>query len=236
MLSFIPLDHIRENPHQPRKEFDEEKLSSLAESITHLGLLQPILVTKVVDGYQLIAGERRLRAAKLAGLETIAAIVREKSLVAEEALAENLQREALSPLEIAASLEAMLRQTTQEILAKRLGIKRSTIANFVRLLSLPEPVKKALGQEMITMGHAKALLQAEDPEKLLPQVIENKWSVRQTEKVASLKKDPTLTHAEGSLEERLCTRVEITRDRIIIDYYGFDDLDRLLNYFGVSLC
>lgn len=237
MLSFIPVHQISVNPDQPRKEFNEERLASLSQSIKHLGLLQPILVQKKGSTFQLIAGERRLRAAKLAGLETIAALVKEQALSAEEALAENLQREALSPLEIATSLESMLKNTTQELLAKRLGLKRSTIANFLRLLSLPPPVKKALEEGLITMGHAKALLSADDPVSLLPRLVQKKWSVRETEKAASSSsQDACLTQAAENLQEKLGTRVEITKDRIVIDYYGYDDLTRLLNLFGVTLC
>lgn len=236
MLSFVPLHQIVVNPDQPRTEFDEDKLKALAESITHLGLLQPILVQKKENGYQLIAGERRLRAARLAGLETIAAIIRERCLSAEEALAENLQREALGPLEVAKALESLVKNSTQDLLAKRLGLKRSTIANFLRLLSLPEPVKEALSEGTISMGHAKALLAADDPAQLLTRLIQKKWSVRQTEKAASAKVDPILLQAQEALQEKLGTRVEIAKGRIVIDYYGHDDLDRLLNSFGVSLC
>ncbi len=235
MLNFIQIDQIEVNPDQPRKEFNEEHLEQLASSLKNLGLLQPILVQKKDSHYQLIAGERRLRAAKLAGFETITAIIREKALSAEEALAENYQREDLTPLEVAMSLESMLKNTTQELLAKRLGIKRPTIANFLRLLQLPPPVKEALASGKITMGHAKALLASDDPEKLLSSLLKKGWNVRQTEKAAS-SKDPVLLQAAESLREKLGTRVEITKDRIVIDYYGFDDLDRLLNHFGVALC
>lgn len=237
MLSFIPVREIQVNPDQPRKEFNEEKLASLAESIKHLGLLQPILVQKKGSSYQLIAGERRLRAARLAGLETIAALVKEQSLSAEEALAENYQREALNPLEIASSLESLLKNSTQELLSKRLGIKRSTISNFLRLLSLPQAAKEALIKGDISMGHAKALLSSADSEALLRELLSKKWSVRRTEKAARVaKKDAILSQAAESLQEKLGTRVEVTKDRIVIDYYGFDDLIRLLNHFGVTLC
>lgn len=237
MLSFIPLSQISENPDQPRKEFKEKALASLAASIKHLGLLQPILVQKKGERFQLIAGERRLRAAKMAGLETIAAIIKESALSAEEALAENYQREALTPLEIALALDKMVQGTTQDTIAKRLGIKRSTIANFLRLLSLPPTIKEALTSGRITMGHAKALLAAPNPEALLMDLLAHKWSVRQTEKAASAsEKESCLTAAAENLQEKLGTRVQITKDQIVIDYYGFDDLTRLLNLFGVALC
>ncbi len=137
MLTFIEVQKIFASPHQPRQHFDEQQLASLSSSIKHLGLLQPIVVQKKGANFELIAGERRLRAAKLAGLKEIAAIVRDTALAAEEALAENLQREGLKPLEIAQALEKLARNTTQEALSQRLGIKRSTISNFLRLLLLP---------------------------------------------------------------------------------------------------
>lgn len=240
-LSFIPTGAVVENPHQPRKTFDEEKLDSLAESIAHLGLLQPILVCKKGDSFELIAGERRLRAAKKAGLATLPAIVEEGDFEsAAKALAENLQREELNPLEIAEALKKLMASSTQECLAKQLGLKRSTLANFVRLLSLPRDAQIALREGKISMGHAKALLAIEDikgQEELLRRIQNKNLSVRQTEKASKdLEKSDFLLQAEEALQEKLGTRVQIHESRVIIDYYGIDDLDRVLNLFGISLC
>lgn len=238
-LSFIAIDQVTENPDQPRKVFDEEKLETLAQSITHLGLLQPIVVRKKGEGFELIAGERRLRAAKKAGLSTLAAIIEEGTFSAEKALAENLQREQLNPLEIAEALQALLISSTQEKLSKQLGLKRSTLSNFLRMLTLPSEAQAALREGEITMGHAKALLSSEEPKKLLDQIKNDRLSVRQTEKRAAASKkgkSSTIAFAEEQLQEKLGTRVEITENRILIDYYGIDDLDRMLNFLGLSLC
>ena len=240
-LSFIPLNQVRENPDQPRQVFDEEKLDELAESIKHLGLLQPILVRKNGDSFELIAGERRLRAAKKAGLATLAAVIDDGTLSAEKALAENLQREPLNPLEIAEALSALLASSTQEKLAKELGLKRSTLSNFLRLLSLPTLAKAALREGSISMGHAKALLSVDDEktqEALLKRIQNKQLSVRQVEKEARqpVSKEAHLLEAADRLMEKLGTRVEITENRILVDYYGIDDLARVLDFFGVSLC
>lgn len=190
----IELTRIAPNPGQPRTLFDEEALEELAQSISRLGVIQPITVKRIEnakDGdpeYMIISGERRFRASQMAGLDTIPAYVREANdqTLLEMALVENIQREDLGAIEVALSLQRLIDECslTQEILAERVGKKRSTIANYIRLLKLPAQVQSALGSDMITMGHARALLSLPNDKQqlaMLAKVIKGHMSVRQTE-------------------------------------------------------
>lgn len=190
----IELSRIVPNPGQPRTLFDEEALEELAQSISRLGVIQPITVKRIENAkddepeYMIISGERRFRASQMAGLDTIPAYVREANdqTLLEMALVENIQREDLGAIEVALSLQRLIDECslTQEILAERVGKKRSTIANYIRLLKLPAQVQSALGSDMITMGHARALLSLPNDKQqlaMLAKVIKGHMSVRQTE-------------------------------------------------------
>jgi len=191
MMAFIHPDEVAVNPYQPRTTFDKEALADLAQSISELGIIQPITVRKIGDGsYQLVSGERRLRASKLAKLESIPAFVREandqESL--EMALVENIQREDLDPIEIALSYQRLIDEIdlTQESMSKRVGKKRSTITNYLRLLKLHPQVQGALRRREISMGHGRALMAVENEEvqiELLVSVLEKSLSVRATEEL-----------------------------------------------------
>ena len=191
MMAFIHPDEVAVNPYQPRTTFDKEALADLAQSISELGIIQPITVRKISDGsYQLVSGERRLRASKLAKLESIPAFVREandqESL--EMALVENIQREDLDPIEIALSYRRLIDEIdlTQDSMSKRVGKKRSTITNYLRLLKLHPQVQGALRRREISMGHGRALMAIDDEEaqiELLVIVLEKSLSVRATEEL-----------------------------------------------------
>jgi ParB family chromosome partitioning protein len=185
----IPVDDIRPNPHQPRKEFDEEKLDELADSIKEHGIIQPLTVRYIGERkFELISGERRLKASKLAGLEEVAAYVRkaddEQSMAF--ALIENIQREDLNALEVALAYKRLLEEFdyTQAQVAERVGKNRTTVTNMLRLLTLPDFIQTALKKNEIAMGHARSLITIEDlseQQKLLKKAISNAWSVRQME-------------------------------------------------------
>ncbi|NLM37746.1 MAG: ParB/RepB/Spo0J family partition protein [Firmicutes bacterium] len=186
----IPAENIEPNPYQPRRHFDPESLQELAASIKEHGVLQPLLVRKKGDGYQLIAGERRLRAAKQAGLRTVPVVVKELDdrTIMEIALVENLQREDLNPMEEAEAYQRLMAefQLTQEEVAKAVGKSRPAIANTLRLLHLAEPVQKMVAEGQLTMGHARALLSLEQPEQQLylsNKILQEKLSVRETEEL-----------------------------------------------------
>jgi ParB family chromosome partitioning protein len=187
----IVISDIEANPFQPRIHFDEEALNELAASIKELGIIQPITLRKSGDGkYQLIAGERRLRAAKIAGLTKIPAFVREAGdeAMLELALVENIQREDLDAIEVALSYQRLMEECklTQETLSDRVGKKRSTIANYLRLLRLPAVIQKAIREQEITMGHARALINIPDSETqvmVYRQVVKYDFSVRKTEEI-----------------------------------------------------
>ncbi len=203
----IPVDKIRSNRSQPRKNFDEAALEELAESIRYYGVLQPLLMRALPEGgYELIAGERRLRAAKIAGLRTVPALLRKYTLeeMTEIALIENVQRENLNAVEEARAYSLLMEKfgLTQEQLSERVGRSRSHIANFLRLLRLPERVQESLVQEVITMGQAKPLLSLDDQE-LMQQaadyIVDHSLSSRQAEGVvARLKKNPDLLQPKES--------------------------------------
>lgn len=191
-INEIPLSQIKANPDQPRREFDEEKLQELAESIRQIGIIQPITLRSTgLNEYQIIAGERRFRAAGKAGLETIPAYIRNASNdeVMQMALIENIQREDLNAIDIAVSLNSLLETCglTQEQLSSKVGKNRTTISNYIRLLRLPAEVQIALKDKTIDMGHARALLAVDDPVKqldLFHQMIAKGWSVRAIEEHA----------------------------------------------------
>ncbi|NLE32777.1 MAG: ParB/RepB/Spo0J family partition protein [Bacteroidales bacterium] len=197
-INEVDLSLIVPNPDQPRRAFDEEALTELATSIRTIGLIQPISLRMMADGhYQIIAGERRFRAAKLAGLQTLPAYIKtaEDDLVMEMALIENIQREDLNAIEIALAFQKLLEiyQLTQEKLSERLGKKRATIANYLRLLKLPAEIQLGLKDHKIDMGHAKTLISLEDPAKqieLYEALLANGYSVRKMEELVKAAMEP----------------------------------------------
>ena len=248
----LPLDRIDRNPYQPRREIDEQELERLAASIREHGVLQPIVVARYGARYRLIAGERRLRAAELAGLERIPAVVRDADEVAqlELALVENLQRADLNPLEEARAFRQLVDDFgwTHEQVAVRMGRSRSSVANTVRLLDVSPRTQAALAALEISEGHARAiagLATHEAQDRLLALVLARRLSVRQTEEAARRAKeeepkrasrtragDPELERLESELRTSLGTKVSVFstqkgRGRIVIEYYDSDDLGRL---------
>lgn len=248
-ISEIELDKIIPNEYQPRKVFDDAKLKELAASIREQGVIQPVIVHRVGSQYGLVAGERRWRAARLAGLRTVPALVKEatKRELIEQALIENIQREDLNPLEAAEAFKRLQDEfrLTQEDLAKRVGKERSTITNFLRLLGLPKEVKQALSSGGLNMGHAKAILGLERPRDQVQAadiIMKKGLSVREAEVLAARLKNPLkekkvrVSHELKSLEERLKkalgTKVSIASrakgGKIVIEYYSNEELDRIL--------
>jgi ParB family chromosome partitioning protein len=246
----IPLERIRENPRQPRLRMDDEALAALAESIRQHGVIQPILVTETIDGYTLVAGERRVRAARIAGLDRIPAIVRQLAdrQQLELALVENLQREDLDPMEAARAYRQLMDEFsfTQDDLATRVGRARSTVANTLRLLDLHAAVQDAVAASLITEGHARALggLPTEAQAPAVTTVIADDLSVRQTEELVRRVRepradrvatqaapDPDVERVEEDLRRSLGTKVRLTRTRrggrIVIEYFGDEELARL---------
>ncbi len=248
-INEIELDKIIPNEYQPRKVFDDEKLKELAASIKEQGVIQPVIVHRAGPGYQLIAGERRWRAARLAGLKTVPALVKEatKRELLEMALIENIQREDLNPLEAAEAYKRLQDEfkLTQEDLAKRVGKERSTVTNFLRILNLPKEVKHELASGSLSMGHAKALLSLErvrDQIQAALAIVKKGLSVREAEALAARLKNPPrekkarLDHDLKTLEEKLKkalgTKVTIAAKarggKIVIEYYSAEELDRIL--------
>ena len=215
-INEIPVGQISPNPDQPRSSFDEESLEELAMSIRELGIIQPLTLRSTgADSYQIISGERRFRAAKMAGLDTVPAYVRtaNDSEMTEMALIENIQREDLNAIEIALTFKKLIEQynLTQERLSERIDKKRATIANFLRLLKLPAEVQLGLRDKMIDMGHARALLAVEKPSlqlKLYNETLKKGLSVRQVEALAKQynEKGETATEPESGEHKRLTNR------------------------------
>ena len=246
----IPIGRIATNPYQPRQGFADSELESLAASIAEHGVLQPIVVTETLDGYRLVAGERRLRAARMAGLERIPAVVRQLAdhQHLELALVENLQRSGLGPMDEARAFRQLIDEFgfTQETVAIRVGRARSTVANTLRLLDLDPAVQEAVRDARLTEGHARAIggLPPELQARLIATVVDGELSVRQTEELVRRVrtpvppmttnghlKDPDLERVEEDLRRALGTKVSMARTRrggrIIIEYYGNDELERL---------
>jgi ParB family chromosome partitioning protein len=252
------VNAVSPNPKQPRTRFDDEAISSLAASIREVGILQPIVVRKAGAGYELIAGERRLRAAKLAGLATIPVVVRDTNDAdtLREALIENIHREDLGPIELAEAFRQLLEELglKQEELADRVGVSRSHIANTIRLLQLPIDVQQLLTDGKLQAGHARALLALGDAEAqntLALRTVAEDLTVRdvedlvrryvdgpsekipQAEVTSPPPTDTTMSEVEEILSEQLATRVQIQmgkkRGRVVIEFGSADDLDRIVS-------
>ncbi len=253
----VPVAAIAPNPRQPRSAFEGESLAGLARSIQEVGVLQPIVVRPTADGYELVAGERRLRAAKSAGLATIPAVIRQtddtESL--REALIENIHREDLAPLELAAAFQELLDElgVSQEVLAERLGFSRPHNANTIRLLQLPAEAQRLLAEGKIQAGHGRALLALADREAqtaIALRIAAEDLSVRQVEELARTygaaeasesrpavrprrAPDPRAAEVEEILSEELSTRVRVQMGRrkgkVIVEFGSADDLDRIVS-------
>ena len=251
-LAEILISQIQPNPYQPRKTFNEASIEELARSVRQHGIVQPLVVTRAGDKYKLIAGERRFRAAQKAGLTTVPALIKEMMQEGDAlqiALIENIQREDLNPIEEAMAYHQLHDefQLTQEEISKRVGKERSTVANFLRLLKLPDSVKKLLASGQLSMGHARALLaieSAKKQEQLADRVVRRNLNVRQTEMLASERspktaekkekeKDVFTRDAEDKLQRTLRAKVEIDRRRrggvIHIRYGSEDELIRVVD-------
>lgn len=264
VVTEIKLDEIRPNPYQPRKHFNEEALNELAESIKQQGVFQPVIIRRsTIKGYELIAGERRVRASRLAGKSTIPAIVRDIDDVQmiEIAVIENLQREDLSPLEEAEAYSMLMENLslTQAEVADRIGKSRPYIANYLRLLQLPDTIKEYVNEEKLSMGQARTILGLKDKSqmiKLADKVIKENLTVRQLEELvqisnqsASLQpkttrkkpvnKSPYILAIEQQIEEKFGTSIQIVqkgdKGKIEIDYMNDADLTRILDLLNIQL-
>ncbi len=246
----LNVDEIRPNPYQPRTVFDETALNELALSIKENGVFQPIIVKKSIKGYEVIAGERRLRASKLAGMKTIPAIIRQLSdeKMAEIALLENLQRENLNALEEAKAYKSLLEQLaiTQEELSKRVSKSRSHITNVLGLLRLPKSVQDMIADKQLTMGHARVLSKLEDEEEIINMakaIVENSMPVREVEKASADKPRKQAQKREKSneykyVEELLCdkldAKVKIKDRKLEISFVNNADLNRILEIINIK--
>jgi ParB family chromosome partitioning protein len=255
----VGLDRIQHNPYQPRADFDPVALEELRRSIQEKGIIQPITVRRFGDGYQLISGERRVRAARDAGMTHIPAYiiaVRSEEEMLELALVENLQREHLNPMEVAISYRRLVEECnlTQEQISQRIGKDRTTITNFLRLLKLPQEIQQSLRTGELTTGHARALVAIENDVlqmKLFKRIVARGLSVRDVERLVREKGKKKVTFAPGvtlaersalsSIEDRLRralgTKVQVRaisggKGEILIEYYSASDLERLLDIFG----
>jgi len=250
----IALEQVKARQDQPRTIFEEDSLQELADSIREHGLLQPILVKETSDGYEIIAGERRWRAAQMAGLSKITAVIKEitESEAAEISLIENLQRDDLTVIEEARAYKHILEQHgyKQEELAKKIGKSRAHIANTMRILGLSEYVLNLIEQRKLSAGHARALLSLENIEEqdeLARAIVEGRLSVRQTEQDAKERKEKNksriiekpadIADVEERIQRQLGTKAEIITGRkggrILIDYYSLEDLERILETMGI---
>lgn len=261
-ISKIPVADIETNPKQPRTDFDEQALQELAQSIKIHDIIQPLTVSKMANGkYRLIAGERRLRASKIAGLKEVPAYIRQANdaELLELALLENLQREDLNAVEVALSYKRMMDELeyTQDQVAERMGKDRSTVANFIRLLKLPPDIQLAVRNGVISMGHARALINVDTVDRQLfifKAIKEKGLSVRQTEELVrnlykesgTAKKAPksSLSSPFQRIEDKLAsqfdTRVKLKHSskghgQITFDYYSVEELNKLLQNFNVSV-
>ena len=246
----VAVDDVRPNPYQPRKTFDKARLQELADSIRQHGVFTPILVKRSLGGYELIAGERRLRACRIAGLKKIPALEMEfdDQQMMEIALLENIQREDLNAIEEAKAYEKLIQKVgyTQEELARRIGKSREHVANMMRLLKLPARLQQHVTAHELSMGHVRALLSLEDEtmmEEVAQKAIREQLSVRAVEKLVKSmvqpkpkkKEKPRDIHLEAvehRLQDRFQTTVKVANGQIVIRYSGDDDLNRILEMIG----
>ena len=248
----IDLSQLRSNPYQPRKIFDEEALKELSESIKEYGVFQPIIVKKSIKGFDIIAGERRVKASKMAGKTTIPAIVRDftDEQMMQIALLENLQRENLTAIEEATAYKDIINalNITQDDLAKKLGKSRSHITNMLGLLRLPNSVQDMVLKSEISMGHARVLSKLENNEditSLAEKVVNNNVSVRELENMVNSKYKRTVEinrrersnskeykYIEEALEDKLGTKVRLSSNKIVVNYTSLNDLNRILEIIG----
>ncbi|MBR4230729.1 MAG: ParB/RepB/Spo0J family partition protein [Bacilli bacterium] len=246
----IPLDEIRSNPYQPRKTFNEESLRELADSIKEYGVVEPIIVKKSVKGYEIVAGERRTKAAKMAGLTTIPAIVKDfsDSDMMEIALLENIQREDLNPIDEAASISEIIRLKgyTQEEFARRFGKSRSYITNLLGILKLPKEVQAKVKEGKLSMSHARSLSKLDDEQKifyLADRIEKEGLNVRDIEKILSKKQsnkvvkelDPTLRIYEEAISDATGSKVKINDKKIEISYDSMTDLNRIMEILNIKI-
>ena len=249
----INLDEIRSNPYQPRKVFDEAALNELATSIKEYGVVQPIIVKKSIKGYELVAGERRTKASRIAGLKTIPAIIKDfnDQDMMEIALIENIQRENLNPIEEAESYANIikLRGMTQEEFANKFGKSRSYVTNILGLLKLPTKVKNLVSQKDLSMGHARVLSKIDDETKVLEladKIIKENLSVRDIEKLVSTQDLPKkvninrvndyhYTIYENVLRDKIGTKVKIGKNKIEIPFDSMKDLERILEIINIKI-
>ncbi|MBQ6497613.1 MAG: ParB/RepB/Spo0J family partition protein [Bacilli bacterium] len=251
----LKLDELRSNPYQPRKNFDEVALQELADSIKEHGVIQPIIAKKSIKGYEIIAGERRVKASRMVGLTEIPAIVKDftDQQMMEIALLENLQRENLSAIEEANAYKK-LQETlilTQEELAKRLGKSRSHITNMLGLLSLPQNIQEKINNKEISMGHARVLSKLQDEnqqQELAKKIVNDGISVRELEKLTMEptiiktnpqrkreEKNPQYVYLQSELSEKLGTKVVVKKNKIEISFVNDNDLNRLLEYMNIEV-
>ena len=251
----IDLSQLRSNPYQPRKIFDEEALKELSESIKEYGVFQPIIVKKSIKGFDIIAGERRVKASKMAGKTTIPAIVRDftDEQMMQIALLENLQRENLTAIEEATAYKDIINalNITQDDLAKKLGKSRSHITNMLGLLRLPNSVQDMVLKSEISMGHARVLSKLENNEditSLAEKVVNNNVSVRELENMVNSKYKRTVEinrrersnskeykYIEEALEDKLGTKVRLSSNKIVVNYTSLNDLNRILELLDVKI-
>ena len=249
----INLSEIRSNPYQPRKTFNQEALQELAESIKAYGVFQPIIVKKSIKGYDLVAGERRVKASKLAGMETIPAIVKDFSdeMMREIALLENLQRENLTAIELAWAYKGIIDSLhiTQDELANKIGKSRSSVTNTLGLLRLPNSVQNMILDGKLSMGHARELSKLEDNDKIVEyakNIVNNDLSVREIENLAKndeikkknpinrVSKENEYDYIEKKLKEVFGTKVKVINKKIEINFNNNNDLDRILEIMNIK--
>ncbi|WP_281829354.1 MULTISPECIES: ParB/RepB/Spo0J family partition protein [Lactobacillus] len=254
----LSLDEIRPNPYQPRKNFDDKSLKELADSIKENGVFQPIIVRKSINGYEIIAGERRCRASKLAKKKTVPAIIRnfDESQMMEVAVLENLQRKDLTPLEEAQAYEMLQKNLglTQEEVSKRMGKSRPYIANYLRLLTLPSKTKRLLQHGELSMGQARTLLGLKDKDKIdevAKRVVKQGMPVRKVEALVAqinskkprkktVRKSAFIRASESQLANKFGSNVNISESQkgkghLSIDFASTDELNRILDILGVDL-
>jgi ParB family chromosome partitioning protein len=253
-IAELPINQIEANPFQPRNNFEEEKLIELAQSIKELGIIQPLTVRKLgYNKYQLISGERRFRASQLAGLSAVPAFIRlaNDQAMLEMALVENIQRANLNAIEVSLSYQRLIEECklTQEELSQRVGKKRSTISNYLRLLKLPAEIQIGIAENQLSMGHARALITIDDEQKqlnLFNQILKDKLSVRKTEELSKAKKSNQtspkksfpLSLSDKKLQSDISNKInlnvqlkrnDIDKGKLTISFESDEELNQILN-------